>query len=92
MPVMARTTHLGACPLDCPDTCVWELTVEDGKAVGIRGHRDHPFTRGALCGKVNHYLDAVNGPDRLTFPLVRVGPKGVGAGSFRRARPMRMPG
>ena len=30
---MARTTHLGACPLDCPDTCAWELTVEDGRAV-----------------------------------------------------------
>jgi anaerobic selenocysteine-containing dehydrogenase len=82
---MARTTHLGACPLDCPDTCTWQLTVEDGRAVEIRGDRDHPFTRGALCGKVNHYLDAVNGPDRLTFPQVRVGPKGVGPGSFRRA-------
>ncbi|RKR85852.1 anaerobic selenocysteine-containing dehydrogenase [Micromonospora pisi] len=82
---MPRTTHLGACPLDCPDTCTWQLTVEDGRAVQIRGDRDHPFTRGVLCGKVNRYLDAVNGPDRLTTPLVRVGPKGVGPGSFRPA-------
>ncbi|HEX7743825.1 MAG TPA: molybdopterin oxidoreductase family protein [Micromonosporaceae bacterium] len=82
---MPRTTHLGACPLDCPDTCTWQLDVEDGRAVAIRGDRDHPFTRGALCGKVNHYLDAVNGPDRLTVPWVRVGPKGVGPTSFRRA-------
>ena len=82
---MARTTHLGACPLDCPDTCTWQLTVEDGRAVEIRGHREHPFTRGALCGKVNNYLDAVNGPDRLTHPMVRVGRKGLGPGSFRRA-------
>jgi anaerobic selenocysteine-containing dehydrogenase len=82
---MPVTTHLGACPLDCPDTCVWQLTVEDGRAVAIRGDRDHPFTRGALCGKVNHYLDAVNGPDRLTVPMLRVGPKGVGPSSFRRA-------
>ncbi|MQA27263.1 MAG: molybdopterin-dependent oxidoreductase [Micromonosporaceae bacterium] len=82
---MTRTSHLGACPLDCPDTCVWQLTVEDGRAVEIRGDRDHPFTRGALCGKVNRYLDAVNGPDRLTFPLLRAGPKGVGSASFRRA-------
>lgn len=79
------STHLGACPLDCPDTCVWQLTVEDGKAVGIRGDKEHPFTRGALCGKVNRYLDAVNGPDRLTEPLVRVGPKGEGPVSFRPA-------
>ncbi|MEH0827588.1 MULTISPECIES: molybdopterin-containing oxidoreductase family protein [unclassified Micromonospora] len=83
---MARTTiHPGACPLDCPDTCTWQLTVTDGRAVALRGDRDHPFTRGALCGKVNRYLDAVNGPDRLTHPLVRVGPKGVGPVSYRPA-------
>ncbi|WP_083672964.1 molybdopterin-containing oxidoreductase family protein [Micromonospora sp. CB01531] len=82
---MARTTHPGACPLDCPDTCVWQLTVEDGRAVALRGDRDHPFTRGALCGKVNRYLDAVNGPDRLTTPYVRTGPKGVGRVAYRPA-------
>ncbi|SCG74533.1 molybdopterin-containing oxidoreductase family protein [Micromonospora inositola] len=82
---MSRATHSGACPLDCPDTCTWQLTVSDGRAVGLRGDRDHPFTRGALCGKVNRYLDAVNGPDRLTHPLVRTGPKGVGPVSYRPA-------
>jgi anaerobic selenocysteine-containing dehydrogenase len=82
---MTRTTHLGACPLDCPDTCTWQLTVQDGRAVAIAGDRDHPFTRGALCGKVNRYLDLVNGDDRLTYPMVRVGPKGIGPESYRRA-------
>ncbi|RZU75076.1 anaerobic selenocysteine-containing dehydrogenase [Micromonospora kangleipakensis] len=82
---MSRATHPGACPLDCPDTCTWQLTVEDGRAVALRGDRDHPFTRGALCGKVNRYLDAVNGPDRLTHPLMRTGPKGVGPVSYRPA-------
>ncbi|MEU0151390.1 molybdopterin-containing oxidoreductase family protein [Micromonospora fulviviridis] len=82
---MARTTHPGACPLDCPDTCVWQLTVSDGRAVALRGDRDHPFTRGALCGKVNRYLDAVNGPDRLTTPYVRTGPKGAGRVAYRPA-------
>ncbi|GIF74677.1 molybdopterin-containing oxidoreductase family protein [Asanoa siamensis] len=82
---MGRTTHRGACPLDCPDTCVWQLTVEDGRAVEIRGDADHPFTRGALCGKVNRYLDAVNGPDRLATPMLRVGPKGAGPIAFRPA-------
>ncbi|MFF5173625.1 molybdopterin-dependent oxidoreductase [Micromonospora sp. NPDC000089] len=79
------TTHRGACPLDCPDTCTWQLTVTDGRAVALRGDPDHPFTRGALCGKVNRYLDAVNGPDRLTEPLVRVGPKGAGPVAYRPA-------
>ncbi|WFE92845.1 molybdopterin oxidoreductase family protein [Micromonospora sp. WMMD987] len=82
---MATSVHPGACPLDCPDTCVWQLTVTDGRPVGLRGDPEHPFTRGALCGKVNRYLDAVTGADRLTTPLVRVGPKGVGPVSYRPA-------
>ena len=68
----------GACPLDCPDTCAWQIEVEDGKAIRMRGRKDHPYTRGSLCGKVNNYLDAVYAPDRLTTPLRRVGEKGEG--------------
>ncbi|MGI9659593.1 MAG: molybdopterin-dependent oxidoreductase, partial [Gaiellaceae bacterium] len=69
----------GACPLDCPDTCAWQIEVDaKGRAVGLRGDRDHPFTRGALCGKVNRYLDALHDPERLLYPLRRVGPKGSG--------------
>ncbi len=69
----------GACPLDCPDTCAWQVEVDDdGRAVGLRGDRDHPFTRGALCGKVNRYLDALYDPERLLRPLRRTGPKGEG--------------
>src|SRR5262249_30032238 len=37
---------LGACALDCPDTCSWVVTVKDGRAVKLEGDRDHPFTRG----------------------------------------------
>jgi anaerobic selenocysteine-containing dehydrogenase len=68
----------GACPLDCPDTCSWLVTVEDGRAVRMRGNRDHPFTRGALCAKVNHYLEHTQAQDRLLHPLRRVGRKGEG--------------
>ena len=28
-----REVIRGACPHDCPDTCAWEVTVEDGRAV-----------------------------------------------------------
>jgi anaerobic selenocysteine-containing dehydrogenase len=68
----------GACPLDCPDTCSWLVTVEDGRAVRMRGNRDQPFTRGALCAKVNHYLEHTQAADRLMHPLRRVGRKGEG--------------
>jgi anaerobic selenocysteine-containing dehydrogenase len=77
-------TVRGACPLDCPDTCAWLVAVEEGRAISIRGDGSHPFTRGALCGKVDHYLDALHSPDRLVYPLRRVGPKGEGR--FERVR------
>ena len=73
-----RTIVRGACPLDCPDTCSWLVDVEDGRAVGLRGDRANPFTHGALCPKVNRYLDALHDPDRVTHPLRRVGAKGEG--------------
>ncbi|SEF61478.1 Anaerobic selenocysteine-containing dehydrogenase [Thermomonospora echinospora] len=69
---------LGACPLDCPDTCSWEVTVEDGRAVRLRGNGEHPFTRGALCAKVNRWLERAEAPDRILYPLRRVGRKGEG--------------
>lgn len=68
----------GGCPHDCPDTCVWQVTVENGVAVKLVGDPDHPFTRGGLCNKVNHYLERVYSPERLLHPLRRVGPKGEG--------------
>ena len=42
----------GACPHDCPDTCAWEVTVDAGRAVGLRGVKEHPRTRGGLCAKI----------------------------------------
>lgn len=71
-----RRTVKAVCPLNCPDTCSMLVTVEDGRATELRGDRDHPFTRGALCGKMASYLDRVYSPDRLRTPLRRVGPKG----------------
>ena len=70
---------LGACPLDCPDGCSWVVTVDDdGEAINLKGNRAHPFTAGALCAKVNGYLEHTKAPDRLLYPLKRVGAKGEG--------------
>jgi anaerobic selenocysteine-containing dehydrogenase len=77
-----RTVY-GACPHDCPDCCALETQVDDqGRAVSVRGRNDHPVTKGWLCAKVNHYLERVYHPDRLLYPLHRVGPKG--SSSFER--------
>lgn len=69
-------TIRGACGHDCPDTCAWEVEVRDGAAVRLSGDAAHPFTRGTLCAKVNHYLERVYHADRVLYPLKRVGPKG----------------
>jgi anaerobic selenocysteine-containing dehydrogenase len=73
-------TVKAVCPHDCPDTCGMVVTVDasTGRAVEIRGDKEHPFTRGFLCQKVNNYLDRVYHSDRLLYPHRRVGRKGEG--------------
>ena len=68
----------GACGHDCPDTCSWIVEVRDGTAQRLSGDPAHPFTRGTLCAKVNHYLERVYHPDRVLHPLKRTGAKGQG--------------
>src|SRR5688572_13550005 len=67
-----------ACPHDCPDTCAMLVTVEDGRAVGVRGDPEHPFTNGFLCTKVSRYHERTHSPDRVLHPMRRVGRKGEG--------------
>ena len=68
----------GACPHDCPDTCALLTTVEDGRAIEIRGAPDHPATGGVLCTKVARYLDRTYSDQRLLHPMKRAGKKGEG--------------
>ena len=72
---MKRVVH-AACPHDCPDACGVLITIEDGRATKIQGDPEHPVTRGFLCAKVAKYLDRVYSPDRVLYPMRRVGPKG----------------
>jgi anaerobic selenocysteine-containing dehydrogenase len=73
---MKNVVH-AACPHDCPDACGVLITVEDGRATKIKGDPAHPVTRGFLCAKVAKYLDRVYSPDRVLYPMRRVGPKGL---------------
>ena len=52
------------------------VEVRDGAAERLSGDPAHPFNRGTLCAKVNHYLERVYHPDRVLYPLKRSGPKG----------------
>src|SRR5437762_2608229 len=80
---MKKVVH-AACPHDCPDACGVLITVNDGKAVKIQGDPSHPVTRGFLCAKVAKYLDRVYSPDRVLYPMRRIGPKGLDASAATR--------
>ena len=68
-----------ACPLDCPDACSLEVTVENGRVTKLDGASDrNPVTDGYICAKVRKLPQHLYGPERLLHPLRRVGPKGSG--------------
>ena len=69
---------VGACPHDCPDTCSLITTVQDGRALRVRGNPAHPHTAGVLCTKVSRYAERTYHPERVLTPLRRVGAKGEG--------------
>lgn len=66
------------CPLDCPDTCGLLLHKENGRIVKVAGNPDHPITQGAICNKVRNMTERIYHPERVLYPLRRVGAKGEG--------------
>ncbi|HBG18795.1 MAG TPA: molybdopterin oxidoreductase, partial [Desulfobulbaceae bacterium] len=70
------------CPLDCPDSCGMIATVTDGRVARLAGDKDHPYTNGFICRKMQGYHDRLYGTDRVLFPQLRAGKKGEGR--FRR--------
>ncbi len=73
-----RSTVRTACPLDCPDSCGLDVTVERGRIVKIDGNRHAPTTDGYICGKVRRFDRRVYSEERLLHPGVRQGAKGSG--------------
>jgi anaerobic selenocysteine-containing dehydrogenase len=86
---MKQIVH-AVCPHDCPDACGVLISVQDDRATKIQGDPEHPVTRGFLCAKVAKYLDRVYSPDRVMYPMRRVGPKGPAAGQRSFAPPDRV--
>ena len=64
----------GASPHDCPNTCAWQVSVDNkGVAVELKGHPKHPFTQGKLCSKLKRYLERIYDKDRVLYPQKRIG-------------------
>src|SRR5918996_2897261 len=83
-PIAFATEHMVStvCPLDCPDSCSLDVTVQDGRVTSVDGSSLNPVTGGYICAKVRRFPERVYGPDRLLYPAVRKGPKGLA--SFQR--------
>src|SRR6185295_19608391 len=65
------------CPHDCTSTCALEVERLDSNTIGrIHGSRRNSYTAGVICEKVARYAERVHHPDRLKYPMKRVGPKG----------------
>jgi anaerobic selenocysteine-containing dehydrogenase len=65
------------CPLDCPDSCSLDVRIQDGRITSIDGSSLNPVTDGYICAKVRKFPERVYGPDRLLYPAIRKGPKGL---------------
>jgi anaerobic selenocysteine-containing dehydrogenase len=73
-----HSTVRTACPLDCPDSCTVDVTVEKGRVVKIDGGDENAATRKFICAKVRRFAERVYGEDRLLYPAIRQGTKGRG--------------
>lgn len=61
---------------NCHNNCGVIANIQDGVIVSFEGDPEHPFNRGALCPKGQAFVDVVYSPDRLKYPMMRVGERG----------------
>src|SRR6201996_3275140 len=67
------------CPHDCLSACGLDIEVIDGSSIRrVRGSKKQTYTAGVVCAKVARYAERIHHPERLTFPMRRIGSKGSG--------------
>lgn len=62
----------------CLARCGILCFVEDGRVVKIEGNPNHPNSRGKICAKGQAGINLLYNPDRVLYPLKRVGRRGDG--------------
>ncbi|RYD82553.1 MAG: molybdopterin oxidoreductase family protein, partial [Sphingomonadales bacterium] len=77
--ITAPRVARSVCPHDCPSTCALDVDIIDNHTIGrVRGAKDDPYTAGVICEKVARYAERIHHPNRVLYPLRRVGKKGSG--------------
>ncbi len=62
----------------CGGDCLVDLHCRDGRVVKVEGNRTLPFSDGRLCVKGAALKQAIYSPDRLLYPMKRLGERGEG--------------
>jgi len=62
----------------CHGGCGVIAHVKDGKVIKVEGDPDSPISHGTLCSKGLAILQLAYHPDRILYPMKRVGEKGEG--------------
>jgi anaerobic selenocysteine-containing dehydrogenase len=62
----------------CHGNCGQKLYVKDGRLIKVEGDEDHPWNQGRACPRVLALKQYVYHPDRILYPLKRVGERGQG--------------
>ncbi len=66
------------CPKDCFGSCSLEVEVENGKVIKVKGNHNSPVNQGWICIKGKNYINMIYSPERLLYPLQRIGKRGKG--------------
>ena len=77
-PAAAGTKILKSVCRSCHGGCGVLLHVQDGVLAKVEGDPDSPLNRGRLCPIGTVTADIVNHPDRLKYPMRRLGARGSG--------------
>jgi anaerobic selenocysteine-containing dehydrogenase len=62
----------------CHGGCGVKVFIKDGKLLKVEGDEDHPYLQGRLCPRCLALTQYIYHPDRLRYPLKRVGERGEG--------------
>lgn len=72
---MLAEVRKAACPLNCWDSCGFNVTIEKDKVVKVEGDPEHPITQGKICGRGRMLETRTNSSERLLHPLKKINGK-----------------
>ncbi|MCR5785291.1 MAG: molybdopterin-dependent oxidoreductase, partial [Eubacterium sp.] len=75
---MSETKVINASCRGCHGGCMHLLTVEDGKVVKVTPDKNAPLNKGRACVKGMSIIEQMYHPDRIIYPMKRIGEKRSG--------------